>query len=263
MVRLIALLLLLLPAAPAAGSVLVDGALAAPGPVPPAASVVVTNGRVRVSRVTSSEQRAGMFFEVRDDDGDRWLPVTSTWYGDWTYVNTTVVTAPTAIDVLDEGAGVSAVRWTFGDHRTGPKGDITRYAYPFTKTVRVFSGQSGYFTHVRPLTTLPPDGYYAGPGVSEHEVGFGIVAGSSVITSNGVQTVISTPPGPGVLPATELAFLVRAGDQVVRTLVPLPRAELFVPCWSAGACGGFFVYRRTPGEYGAYLHAALAGECAP
>jgi hypothetical protein len=237
--------------------VYVDGQLVSgAGPVDPAAAIVLQNGNMRLSRVGSPEQRAGILAEVLL--GDSWEPATSTYYGDWTYLDSSVVTEPTEVDVLSSGPDVVAVRWVFGDHLTGPSNGPPSYPYPFEKTVWLRSGESGYFALITPLVPLPQEHWFA-PGSSEHEVGFGGVYGDgSVSTSIGTVLIgdLSEHYVFNFVPKVDAARFIRDGDPLTRVLVPLPEGPLLVPVSDAVTRGGVFVHHYQPQSYGAYLYAA-------
>jgi hypothetical protein len=132
---------------------------------------VLTNGHVRVSATGTAGERAGLLFEVRVGGG--WHNATDEWYGDWTFLDRSVVTPPTRVEVLAARGSMVAVRWTFGRHVTGPTGTEPSHPYPFTKTVWLRQGDSGYFALLEPMVPAPPVERRYTPGLSEHEIGFG------------------------------------------------------------------------------------------
>jgi hypothetical protein len=215
----------------------------------------LSNGCLRLRLTTTADQRAGISADVRGSDG--WLPATSEYYGDWTFIDSSVTTAPTEIALLSVTPDEVAVRWTFGNHRTGASPDRLR-PYPFTKTVWLRRGEYGYYTWIRPVQALPGDSQYA-VGMSEHEVGFGGLWGPATIRTGQGQvrsdrlkasrefTDVGRP---------DAAEFRRDGDPVVRILVPIPPARLLVPRFSESSFGGIFVHHLEPGPYGAYLYAA-------
>src|SRR5215813_11581647 len=70
------------------------------GTVNPQDDVVITNGRVCLSLVPSWQptEKAAILMEVRAKG--QWQLGTASYYGDWTFVDYTVDTAPTKIEVL-------------------------------------------------------------------------------------------------------------------------------------------------------------------
>jgi hypothetical protein len=237
--------------------VYVDGALASEtGPLDPSAAVVIENGAVRLSRVGSPAQRAGILAEVLV--GESWVPATSPVYGDWTFVDQSVVTEPTEIHVISAGPEVAAVRWVFGAHLTGPPSAPLSYPYPFVKTVWLLAGDSGFFTQITPLVALPPEQWYA-PGVSEHEVGFGGVWGPGSVSTWSGTVVTAELPGHyefNTIPRVDAAHFTREGDPLTRVLIPLSEGPLLVPVFDEVTRGSVFVHHYQPRTYGAYLYAA-------
>ena len=88
-----------------------DRAVAETGPVSPDWSVVITNGLMRIELVDTVDQRAGVLATIAL--GNEWIPVTSTVYGDWTYLDSSIVSKASIVEVLSLSSDEASVRWTF------------------------------------------------------------------------------------------------------------------------------------------------------
>ena len=240
-----------------------DRAVAETGPVPPDWSVVITNGLMRIELVDTVDQRAGVLATIAL--GNEWIPVTSTVYGDWTYLDSSIVSKASIVEVLSLSSDEACVRWTFQHETTGPMpglspGQDAQYPYPFRKTVWLRRGQTGYFTWIEPLGELPEHARYNLGGISEHEVGFGGLFGPATVeTAEGVISTEATKPYHHEFNAdsgTDAATLIRYGDPIKRILVPLPGGPLLIPAFSEENYGGVIIHNNGSKNYGAYLYSA-------
>jgi len=235
-----------------------------PGLLSPSDRVTITNGRLRLQRSDSPEQQAGMEADARI--GDQWLFGTARWYGDWTYVSSSVVTAPTRIELLAVSGDEVAVRWTFGNHWFLPRSAnlsprFQDQAYPFEKTVWLRRGEQGYYTLINPLTQLDPE-----VTVAEHEVGFGGIYGPAQLRTAKVSLLtdtLSTTFYYNLEEDVDAVELARQGDPLHRVLVPLGPTPLATARWSMSAFGGAYIHSSLSGTYGAYLYVAPSNGSTP
>jgi hypothetical protein len=222
--------------------------------LPKSARVMLTNGVVRVTLpVSNREQRAGHRLQLLRNG--RWVDATAPSYGDWTFVGSSVDSKPTRVTVLEATANRVAVKWSYGDHTVSGSytADHKRRKYPFTKTVWLRSGESGYYTLVKPVRQLAPS-----VGGLEHEVGFGGVFGPAGLTYPGGSFRASPMLSQSrVVPWMQLQ---RDGDPLARVVVPFPASELVVPAFGSGPFGSVYVHQVRSASYGAYLHAAVGGD---
>ena len=225
-------------------------------------TIVISNGFVSVSRTaTRFDQRAGLVAYAGPLLATT-AELLSLQYGDYTYVAAGVVTEPTRVEVLRADADEAIVRWTFGAHRLDPKGSHGDSAsaegrYPFTKTVWVRRGVSGYWALVEPLTPLP-----AGTTNTryEHEIGFGGLWGPGTLrlgslrvrTDTLLRTIRVANPE-----QTGFGVWLRDGEPVHRLLVPIPLRGFVVPVFAEGNSGGTWVLVYRPRRYGAFMGFAL------
>jgi hypothetical protein len=243
------------PSSDGVAQVLSGGQPAREGPVATDVGLVLTNGDVRVSATGTAAERAGLLFEVRAGGG--WHNATDEWYGDWTFLDRSVATPPTRVEVLAARGSMVAVRWTFGRHVTGPTGTEPSHPYPFTKTVWLRQGNSGYFALLEPMVPAPPVERRYTPGLSEHEIGFGGFYGpGTYATSEGRHRAPGGRRFNAERRPVEAVEFQRDGDPLIRVLVPIPGGPLLVPDFGGGRSGGVFVHHDRPRRYGAYLHAA-------
>ena len=226
------------------------------GAINPQDEVVITNGRVCLSLVGSQQQRAGILMEVRVKN--QWQPATSTYYGDWTYLGSSVITQPTKVEVLSWSPREASIRWTFGNNIAGAEVGGVNSPYPFTKTVWLRRNEYGYFAWIEPLTELPRESWYLGV-LSEHEIGFGGIWGPGTVqTAEGLiytQDLENTYEV-NLSEEVDAADFRHSGDLFKRVLVPLPGGPFVVPVFAQATFGGVFIHHHVPLSYGAYLYAA-------
>lgn len=231
--------------------IIADGQRVTAGPIDPAATVTLSNGLVDVTLRPRADrqQTAGHHLELRHLG--RWVDVTSDHYGDWTYVAVTPKTPPTAIDVLSATDHEVNVRWTFGNH-TVPAAytaDGVRRSYPFSKTVWLRAGETGYYARVQPHAPLP-----SSSGHTEHEIGFGGIWGPATVSTPSTSIRTDLMPTHWLSGDVAWAQLDHDGDRLQRTVVPFPVAEMLVPRFSDFVFGSLYVRRTWSEPYGAYFH---------
>jgi hypothetical protein len=233
--------------------------IVAAGEVSPRAPLMISNGRLRLSLVSTGEQQGGILAELATAAG--WVPATSSYYGDWTFVDSSVNSGPTRAEILRLDAEEVHVRWTFGRHEAGPASQ-RRHVYPFSKDVWLRPDDTGYFALIEPLRPLPEGAWYGG-NISEHEIGFGGIwgAGDVAAFAGELRTDLVEPNFVEINPAErpDAAELIRDGDTLRRVLVPLMRTHMIVPAFGGPNFGGVFIHRHTPGPVAAYLYVSEIG----
>jgi hypothetical protein len=221
-------------------------------------TIVISNGFVSISRLaTRFDQRAGVvatagpLLAVRGE-------LLSAEYGDYTFVGASVVTEPTKVEILKADADEAIVRWSFAQHRLNPSGthgdsSLADGKYPFTKTVWVRRGVSGYWTLMEPLLKLPNA---TASGRYEHEVGFGglwgsgeLRLGSARLRSDTIQRTFRATRAE----QTGYAEWVREGEYLRRILVPMPLRGFLVPVFDNVNRGGTWILVYRPKRFGAFL----------
>ncbi|HEX5724471.1 MAG TPA: Ig-like domain-containing protein, partial [Longimicrobiaceae bacterium] len=234
-------------------TVTVDGVpVTTPGLLAPGADVRVENEIFRLRRGQAVDS-VSIFAEALGDTG--WIAATDTWYGDWTYVGSTPVTAPTAVELIAVSPGEVAVRWTFGSHSMPPAFGNPGYAYAFTKTVWLRAGETGYYAQLVSLSPTP-----SGVGDREHEIGFGGLFGPATLRTGEATIRTDTLTESRRLNRpwnVDAAELDRDGDPLLRVLVPLPGGEMITPRFSTTFFGSTYLHLLGNSlTYGAYLYAA-------
>ena len=221
------------------------------------------NGILTLRRNTQNdEQLAGI---VASGSGLLGLsgPLSSDVYGDYTYVGSSVVTEPTDVEVLRFTQDEVTVRWTFGSHRLAPKAigmdsSLADLLYPFTKTVWLRRGVSGYWALVKPLVPLPPS---RRADEFEHEIGLGGLWGQGKVTMPRrevrTDTLLRTVR---IVRADLTAYAVwqRDGDPIRRLMVPMPGRALLIPRFSNVQFGSVWALLYRPEQFGAFLHFSAA-----
>jgi hypothetical protein len=224
----------------------------AAGQMDPAGTVVVSNGTLRM-RLARGVDSVSLF--VERNTGSAWVPMTPQWEGDWTYVGTTPLTRPTAVEVLSIRPGEVQVRWTYGKHAMPSIFGQPAYAYPFDRTVWLRAGEDGYYVQVRAMAPVP-----AGVGDREHEVGFGGIWGAATVRMHNVTyrtDTLTSSTRQNIAWGVDAAELDKTGDPLLRVLVPLPGGEMATPYFSSAFYGGTYLHLLgNTLTYGAYLYAA-------
>ncbi|MEO8139051.1 MAG: hypothetical protein ABI742_05355, partial [Gemmatimonadota bacterium] len=223
--------------------------LTAPGPVAPNGKPVISNGLIRLQIPGLADQQAGMLAEILN--GPRWLPFTSTSYGDYVYVASSVQTGPTGIELLEISDTIIAIRYDFGNHQVAFDHLTAPFDYPFSRTVWLRAGDHGYFTQVT-IHHPPPE-----TRDFEHELGFGGLFGPATIRFGNAATLRTDTLSSTVRIQPE-ATIPDAADfwldtnPLQRVLVPLPGNELISPVFGSNA-GSVYIHQVHSRDYGAYL----------
>ena len=223
-----------------------------------AASVIeLTNGRIRLLRHPRLSEKAAFEMDVRV--GRDWVPATVYGAGDWTYVTSTVLTAPTSMAIVENTPDRVAISMRFGNHMFDPvlekfPSSYQETPYPFTKTVWLRPREYGYYSWIQTEGTMPWSG-------TEQEIGFGGLFGPARIRTGQLDFITDTLRrhkffnGPPAVP--DAAEFDLSGDPLMRVLVPLPEAPMISPVFPGWGYGSVFVHRVNDfSSYGAYLYAA-------
>lgn len=228
------------------------------GRLAPNSEVLIQNEHVALFLPGAVDQRAGAHAVLRA--AGRWWPMTSAYYGDYTYLGSSVVRPPTDLRVVRLDDEWVQIRLEFAKHRIQAD-----YAggepenHPFTKTLWLRSGDQGYYAFVEP-STLP-----AKLVGTEHELGFGGMWGPGTMeTLSGVRVRFEHLKKTLHIKRLQSAVrFVRKEEGLARTLIPLPPTPVLVPVFSRDRFGSVWIYEDGSRPFGAYLHAAPATQAPP
>ncbi|HSU17252.1 hypothetical protein [Longimicrobium sp.] len=224
----------------------------------PDADVVMQNGLLRLRRTFSVHTGS---HRVEGFSGGQWTYLNSALYGDWTFITASVITPPTAVEVLVNTDTLAAVRWTYANHVVPARYTDTTYAYPFTKTVWLRARDRGYYVRFDILSPAP-DGVTAG----EHEVGWGGVNRNGRIRTSTTDVLTDTLANNLILNAARgvdaLEYDV-TGDPWRRVVVPMPTDQMVIGVFSGNISGAWYYGLKRRAQYGAYVYAAPVDDTPP
>lgn len=197
--------------------------------------------------------------ELRRSGG--WQTATATRWGDWLYYGNSITMPATEVEVVSLTEELAVVRWSFWAHVIPARGSLPPVRYPFERTIYLRAGESGYFSHVRPLSF--PLEHFA----TEHEIGWGGIWGPAKISTFRerirTETLTSTVRFNLNKDPDAVVFDAEA-DDLRRMIVPVPGAEFIIPHFGGGHWGSVYVHEVGKSiTYGAYLYVAPRSEALP
>jgi hypothetical protein len=241
--------------------VLLDGLpYADSGAVAAGASVVVTNGLLRLTLASDLGSRDHGAHVIDGWSGSEWTRLNRVLWGDWTFVGHAAVLPHTAAEVLVNTDTLVGVRWTFANHVVPARYTDSTYTYGFTKTVWLRALDRGYYVRVEVRDSA------AGVTSNEYEVGWGGVTEAGRISTSSVS--VSTDSLTDRLHLQTASHADAAQFDVYgsgwrRVLIPLPAEDMMIGVFSGNSYGvwAWGVGRRE--SFGAYIYAAPTAVATP